>query len=85
LDFSDLEGATAFPNSILIGQHTTESIFRDKLKHQGISVYTNKTVVDIRNVKPTGNLEVIFADGSVTHTKYVVGADGARSTVGNLI
>jgi 2-polyprenyl-6-methoxyphenol hydroxylase-like FAD-dependent oxidoreductase len=85
LDFSYLEGTTAFPDSILIGQHTIESIFCDKLKHQGISVYTNKTVVDICNAKTTGSLEVVFADGNVTHTKYVMGADGARSTMGNSI
>ncbi|KAF8509520.1 hypothetical protein BU17DRAFT_56061 [Hysterangium stoloniferum] len=79
VDFSVLEGVTPFPNSILIPQHDIENIFRNKLKQQGVSVHTNSTVVDIHNAKK--GLEVIFADGSIIHAIYVVGADGARSIV----
>ncbi|KAF8521737.1 hypothetical protein BU17DRAFT_87621 [Hysterangium stoloniferum] len=76
------KGATPFPSSVLIGQHDVENIFRSKLKQHGTSVYTNMAVVDIRNAEK--DLEVVFADGSITHTKYVVGADGAHSTVRKL-
>ncbi|KAF8509177.1 hypothetical protein BU17DRAFT_56300 [Hysterangium stoloniferum] len=82
VDFSILEKFTSFPNAVLISQHNIENIFRNKLKQQSISVYTNVTVTDIRSAQE--GLEVVFADGSVTHTRYVVGADGAHSTVRKL-
>jgi 2-polyprenyl-6-methoxyphenol hydroxylase-like FAD-dependent oxidoreductase len=83
VDFAVLEGTTPFPYSFLISQHTVEKIFRDKLTQQGISVYAKRTVIDIRNSNTSHGLEVVFADGSVTHAKYIIGADGAHSTVCN--
>lgn len=78
-----LRGLTKFPFICAIPQHETERILREKLEEAGVKKVAGKKVQSYREVE--GGLEVMFEDGDVIWTKYLVGADGSRSTVSNAV
>jgi 2-polyprenyl-6-methoxyphenol hydroxylase-like FAD-dependent oxidoreductase len=80
-DVSELRGETRFPLSIYIPQEDVERIFREKLDSEGIPLFRNKRVVGMGHSVVSPGVEVQFEDGSAIRAQYVVGADGARSTV----
>ncbi|KAF8579302.1 FAD/NAD(P)-binding domain-containing protein [Ramaria rubella] len=77
-----LHDVTKFPFSIIIPQHEVERILRERLASDGIHIFRNKTVVGFRQAD--SGVEVLFGDGSVTRTLYIVGADGSHFTVRHL-
>ena len=80
--FSLLKGRTAYPYSLLLPQSITEQILTERLCGLGIHVYRPFKVIGLRqNAKDQGMTDVLFEDGQVISAKYVIGADGARSTV----
>ncbi|KIJ56028.1 hypothetical protein M422DRAFT_239218 [Sphaerobolus stellatus SS14] len=78
-----IEGLTKFPFSVLIGQDDVERILTEKLKELDEHIYVNKRVVGYRQDHVT-SIIVFFEDGSTINTRYIVGADGARSTIRSL-
>lgn len=81
-DFKNLTPYTKYPFLLLAPQHITESVLRDRIREKEIKVYRPCKVVGMRvNVTDANITDVIFDDGQVVEARYIVGADGARSTV----
>lgn len=64
---------------LLLPQHTLEHYLEGELKELGVTVQRGKTVTGVKQAH--GGVEIVFADGKTVKSKYVVGADGSRSTV----
>jgi len=68
---------------LVITQNLTERALAKKLASFGVIVHRPLKVVELRrNAENPQFSNVTFEDGRVITTKYVIGADGARSTVG---
>ncbi|KAH7914662.1 hypothetical protein BJ138DRAFT_1177118 [Hygrophoropsis aurantiaca] len=81
-DFSYLKPHTPHPYALALPQNITEQVLGQKLKDLAVHVHRPKRVVGMkRNVRDSLVTDVSFDDGSVISTKYVIGADGARSVV----
>ncbi|KAF8125787.1 hypothetical protein EV363DRAFT_1269445 [Boletus edulis] len=77
-----LKRYTRHPYALVIPQNLTEHVLGTKLASFGVSVHRPLKVVGMkRNTENTQLTDVTFEDGRVVTTKYVVGADGARSVV----
>ena len=81
-DFNGLIGKTQFPFYILLPQNQTEDILNKKLEQVGIPVFRSYKVVDVQtNTNNSSLVDVSFGNGQSITAAYVVGADGAQSTV----
>ncbi|KAJ3546952.1 hypothetical protein NM688_g5455 [Phlebia brevispora] len=81
-DFSTLAPHTKFPFLLLCPQHITERILGERVRDKHISVHRPLKVVDLKVNESDINLtDVVFEDGQIVQARYVIGADGARSTV----
>jgi 2-polyprenyl-6-methoxyphenol hydroxylase-like FAD-dependent oxidoreductase len=78
-NFAGLAPYTKFPYALLISQSETEYVLEQRLKELGISVIRPFKVTGVEGID-TG-VKVVFESGETIKAKYVVGADGARSTV----
>ena len=68
---------------LVITQNLTERALEKKLASCGVIVHRPLKVVGLkRNAENPRFSDVAFEDGRVIAAKYVIGADGARSTVG---
>jgi 2-polyprenyl-6-methoxyphenol hydroxylase-like FAD-dependent oxidoreductase len=66
-------------------QNITEQILGDKLRSLGIDVFRPRKVTALkRNDHESNLLDVFFETGEVVQASYVIGADGARSSVRKL-
>lgn len=74
-----LQGKTKYPMVLLLPQHTLEKFLEAKLKELGVKVQRLRRVTSVR--PGNGGVEIQFEDQSSVSTKYVVGADGSKSTV----
>lgn len=81
--FSSLAPYTRFPFVLLLSQSKTEEVLEARLLELGVSIIKSEKVIGF-NSKDDGNVDVLFESGRVISTQYVVGADGARSTVSYL-
>ena len=80
--FVHLKGRTAHPYTLLLPQNITEQILTEQLCSLGIQVHRPCKVVKLRqNAVDRRVTDVLFEDGQVISAKYVIVADGARSTV----
>lgn len=81
-NFSLLKERTTHPYALLLPQNITEKTLVEKLNGLGIGIHRPYKVVGLRqNAKDQQVTDVLFEDGQVVGAKYVIGADGARSTV----
>lgn len=64
---------------LFLGQDTTESILYKKAEDLGIRILRGFKVIDL--VDGEKGLVVKFQDGDSITARYVVGADGSKSTV----
>ncbi|KAJ4473105.1 FAD/NAD(P)-binding domain-containing protein [Lentinula aciculospora] len=83
VDIAALSDTTEFPYILLTPQSEAERIFEEFLFDHGVEVIRNTKVVGFQESSAEG-LDVSFEDGSSILASYVVGADGARSTVRTL-
>lgn len=83
-DFSSLKPYTPFPYVLIIPQSTTEQVLEAQLNELGIHISRPEKVIGLKSID-SGDLEVTFESGSVITTRYVVGADGARSVVSSTL
>ncbi len=76
LDFDDLT-----PEQTIIGlaQDRTEALMRETLQDQGVEVRYNTEIAAVKNEDP--EVRVIYASGHTKHYDWVIGADGAHSSV----
>ncbi|KAF9464692.1 hypothetical protein BDZ94DRAFT_1307682 [Collybia nuda] len=82
--FSSLAPYTRFPFVLLLSQSTTEEVLEARLLKLGVSILKSEKVVGLKS-KDDGSVQVLFESGKVISTRYVVGADGARSTIRHLV
>ena len=81
-DFNGLIGKTHFPFCLLIPQHMTEATLTQKLEDVGIYPFRPYKAVGMReNSKDSRLVDVSFENGRSITTRFVIGADGPRSTV----
>lgn len=80
IELSLLEKYTNFPFAVLISQTDTEGVLQKHLDAQGVRVQRGKEITGIKSIRGD-KVEVLFADNSTIVTKYIIGADGAHSTV----
>jgi 2-polyprenyl-6-methoxyphenol hydroxylase-like FAD-dependent oxidoreductase len=79
-----LSELTSFPYLVEIPQWKVEAIIANLLSEKNISVYRPFRAVDLKMVEDSASqwkFNVRFDDGQSILAKYVIGADGARSTV----
>lgn len=77
-----LTSYTRHPYVLVITQNLTERTLEKKLASFGVAVHRSLKVVGLsRNGEDPQLSNVTFEDGRVITTKYVIGADGARSVV----
>lgn len=82
VEFDGLIGKTHFPFSILIPQHMTEATLNQKLEDAGVVAFRPYKAVGMReNSKDSRLVDVSFENGQSITARYVIGADGPRSTV----
>ncbi len=83
-DFSTIASYTKYPFVLIVSQYVTERLLGEKAREKGVKVIRPKKVVGLRiNEQDTNMTDVLFEGGEVVRARYVVGADGARSTVGH--
>lgn len=82
MDFSTLACYTRFPFGLILPQNITERVLTKKLEDLGVKVFRPYTLTGmVTNAQNRDVVDVSFDDGQVIQANYVVGADGARSTV----
>ncbi|KAG2125070.1 uncharacterized protein EDB93DRAFT_1098171 [Suillus bovinus] len=80
--FDPLKQHSAHPYALYIPQNVTELVLVQKLQSLGIQVQRPHKVVGMKqNEKDSGITDVFFEDGQVIKARYIIGADGARSTI----
>jgi 2-polyprenyl-6-methoxyphenol hydroxylase-like FAD-dependent oxidoreductase len=83
-NFKDLAKWTNFPYATLISQADTEAILDKLLVKKGVTVLRPVRVVGVEELEDASdphNLLVSFDSGAKLRTKYLIGADGSKSTV----
>ena len=82
VDLNVLAEHTKFPHILVVSQHMTEQILGKRVKEKDITVHRPAKVIGMATDHTDPSLiDVVFDDGHVVQTRYVIGADGARSTV----
>lgn len=77
---------TAFPYLLLLSQAVTESVLADRLSRRGVAVERRTALIDFTQDDDAVACRVESADGTTEsiRTRFLVGSDGARSTVRRL-
>lgn len=78
-NFSSLAPYSQYPYALLVSQTETEQILEERLNALGVSVLRPYRVVSFEGTHE--GVTATFETGEVIKTRYLVGADGARSIV----
>ena len=82
VDFGFLAKYTRYPFGLLLPQNITERILTEQLDKLGVKVFRQHKVIGMKRHGQNGDVvDVSFENSHVISARYVVGADGARSTV----
>ncbi|KAI5987455.1 FAD/NAD(P)-binding domain-containing protein [Pisolithus albus] len=82
LPFDTLKPYTRHPYGLVIPQTFTEHVLGQKAASLGVTVHRPHRVVGMKvNADDTNLADIRFEDGQVITTRYVIAADGARSTI----
>ncbi|PFH49141.1 hypothetical protein AMATHDRAFT_48961 [Amanita thiersii Skay4041] len=87
VDFAGLAGETQYPYVLLVSQYSTERVLEERLEEMGVHVhrpYRLEALNDDEDDEDGGCLVAKFDSGDVIRANYVIGADGAKSTVRQL-
>ena len=86
IDFASLKGHTRHPYGLIVSQYSTERVLERKIEEMGIRVERPYRLVGLSDDEDQDGLIVAtFDNGEKIKTKYVIGADGSRSTVRQLL
>ncbi|KAB2593662.1 FAD-dependent oxidoreductase [Streptomyces arboris] len=77
--------ATRFDRPWLIAQWRLEEILRARLAGHGVHVELGREVVGLADEAGGRHVDVTFAEGGAERARYVVGCDGAHSSVRRLL
>ncbi|BBX46307.1 NAD(P)/FAD-dependent oxidoreductase [Mycobacterium cookii] len=80
IDFSELP--TSYPYTLMLSQATTEALLVERLAELGGEVSRPKELT--RLSQDADGVTATFGDGETIRARFVVGCDGARSTVRQL-
>lgn len=83
-DFSYISSHTKFPFALMLAQTATENVLEERLNELGVKVVRPFRVVGMKDSAYGIGTDVLFESGEVVRCDYVVGADGARSTVSSI-
>lgn len=78
-DFTSLQPYSQYPYALLVSQTETEQILEQRLNALGVSVLRPYRAVSFEGTNE--GTSVTFESGEVIKTRFLVGADGARSLV----
>jgi len=82
IDFGCLARYTRYPFGLLLPQNITEHVLTEILENLGVKVFRPCTVTGMKaNERDERVIDVSFDYGHIICARYVVGADGAKSTV----
>lgn len=81
IHFSSNSPYTKFPFVLILAQTATEYVLEQRLNELGVRVLRPYHVIGMKNNALGNGMDVLFESGEVVRTNYIVGADGARSTV----
>jgi 2-polyprenyl-6-methoxyphenol hydroxylase-like FAD-dependent oxidoreductase len=80
--FDPLQKHSAYPYALFVPQNVTELLLVQKLQSLGVRVQRPHKVIGMeQNEKDPYITNVSFEDGQVIKARYIIGADGARSTI----
>jgi 2-polyprenyl-6-methoxyphenol hydroxylase-like FAD-dependent oxidoreductase len=91
VNFRHLEDKTRYNDVLLVPQPFTEKLFREHAEAQGVTINYDTEFVGFVDPNPDDEyVRVLTRDKetgneTITHARYVVGADGARSAVRNAL
>ncbi|KAI6009539.1 hypothetical protein F5J12DRAFT_42100 [Pisolithus orientalis] len=82
IQFDALEPYTRHPYALIIPQTFTEHVLGEKLASLGVTVHRPHKAMGVKVNADDANLaDVVFEDGQTITTRYIIAADGARSTI----
>jgi 2-polyprenyl-6-methoxyphenol hydroxylase-like FAD-dependent oxidoreductase len=82
INFGSLAKHTRYPFGLILPQPITERVLKEILESLGVKILRPHKVTCMTTNENDGRVvDVSFDDGHVISSRYVVGADGARSTV----
>lgn len=86
LDFSQLQH-TRYPYILMIPQYRTEALLTERLAEQGIQIEREVTMTDFTKNESGVSIDIQDKDGNTetVTAQYLIGADGAKSTVRRLL
>ena len=85
VDFTSLNGHTQYPYGLIVSQYSTERVLEKKIEEMGIRVERSYRLVGLSDEDEDGLIVATFDNGEKMKVKYIVGADGARSSVRQLL
>ncbi|GAW04150.1 secreted protein [Lentinula edodes] len=75
---------TKYPFVLILDQTATEHVLEERLRELGIEVKRPLRVVGMKDSGEGKGTDILFESGEIVRSKYVIGADGARSMVRQL-
>ncbi|GJJ10465.1 hypothetical protein Clacol_004691 [Clathrus columnatus] len=84
VDMSLLKKSTRYPFGVLISQAHVEEILQSILESLNVEIRRGNGITGIKRLLDD-KVEVMLSDDSTITTKYIIGADGAHSTIRHLV
>ncbi|KAJ3877807.1 hypothetical protein F5051DRAFT_373817 [Lentinula edodes] len=75
---------TKYPFVLILDQTATEHVLEERLRELGVEVKRPLRVVGMKDSGEGKGTDILFESGEIVRSKYVIGADGARSMVRQL-
>ncbi|KAK2462370.1 hypothetical protein APHAL10511_005676 [Amanita phalloides] len=83
--FGGLDEYTRFPFTLIASQYSTERVLEKKAEELGLSVERPYKLVGLSDSQEAPGILASFENGETIKATYVIGADGARSAVRQLL